>query len=76
MLAYMPEGTTLIYEPDYGLGWDDSRGWKVYFGKTTGDMSMKITMYQALVDNLTQRGVAPSMVSVEYPNAPFYRLGQ
>jgi len=76
MLSYMPEGTTLIYEPDYGLGWNDSRGWKVYFGKTTGDMSMKITMYQAIVDNLTQRGISPTMVSVEYPNAPFYRLGQ
>jgi cell division protein FtsQ len=76
MLAYMPEGTTLIYEPDYGLGWDDSRGWKAYFGKTSGDMALKITMYQAIVDNLTQRGITPDMVSVEYPNAPFYRLGQ
>ena len=76
MVAYMPEGTTLIYEPDYGFGWNDSRGWKAYFGKTTGDMPMKVTMYQTIVDNLTQRGVVPSMVSVEYPNAPFYRLGQ
>jgi hypothetical protein len=33
-------------------------------------------MYQAIVDNLTQRGISPTMVSVEYPNAPFYRLGQ
>jgi cell division protein FtsQ len=76
MIAYMPEGTTLIYEPDYGLGWNDSRGWKAYFGRTTGDMALKVTMYQAIVDNLTQRGISPSMVSVEYPNAPFYRLGQ
>lgn len=76
MLAYMPEGTTLIYEPDYGFGWNDSRGWKAYFGKTTGDMPMKVTMYQTIVDNLSQRGIAPTMVSVEYPNAPFYRLGQ
>jgi cell division protein FtsQ len=76
MLAYMPEGTTLIYEPDYGFGWNDSRGWKAYFGKTTGDMPMKVTMYQTIVDSLAQRGISPSMVSVEYPNAPFYRLGQ
>jgi cell division protein FtsQ len=76
MIAYMPQGTTLIYEPDYGLGWNDSRGWKAYFGKTTGDMAVKVTMYQAIVDNLTQRGITPNMVSVEYPNAPFYRLGQ
>lgn len=76
MLAYMPEGTTLIYEPDYGFGWNDSRGWKAYFGKTTGDMPMKVTMYQTIVDNLSQRGISPTMVSVEYPNAPFYRLEQ
>jgi hypothetical protein len=76
MLAYMPEGTTLIYEPDYGFGWNDSRGWKAYFGKTTGDMPMKVTMYQTIVDTLSQRGISPTMVSVEYPNAPFYRLGQ
>jgi cell division protein FtsQ len=76
MLAYMPQGTTLIYEPDYGLGWNDSRGWKAYFGKTTGDMALKVSMYQAIVDNLNQKGINPSMVSVEYPNAPFYRLGQ
>lgn len=76
MLAYIPEGTTLIYEPDYGFGWNDSRGWKAYFGKTTGDIPMKVTMYQTIVDSLAQRGISPSMVSVEYPNAPFYRLGQ
>jgi len=76
MVAYMPQGTTLIYEPDYGLGWNDPRGWKAYFGKTMGDMAAKVTMYQAIVDNLTQRGITPTMVSVEYPNAPFYRLGQ
>jgi cell division protein FtsQ len=76
MVAYMPEGTTLIYEPDYGLGWNDSRGWKAYFGNTSGDMAIKVTMYQAIVDNLTQRGISPTMVSVEYPSAPFYRLGQ
>jgi hypothetical protein len=76
MVSYMPEGTTLIYEPDYGLGWNDSRGWKAYFGNTSGDMSVKVTMYQAIVDNLTQRGISPTMVSVEYPSAPFYRLGQ
>jgi cell division protein FtsQ len=76
MIAYMPEGTTLIYEPDYGLGWNDSRGWKAYFGKSTGDMTLKVTMYQAIVDNLSQRGISPTMVSVEYPNSPFYRLEQ
>jgi len=39
-------------------------------------MPMKVTMYQTVVDNLAQRGITPTMVSVEYPNAPYYRLGQ
>lgn len=74
LVAYVPEGTVLIYDPNYGLGWDDPRGWKAYFGSTGGDMALKVQMYQAIVDNLTQRGVAPSIISVENPNAPFYRI--
>jgi len=73
---YVPPGSALIYDPSYGLGWKDTRGWDAYFGQTTGDISLKLQMYQTLVDNLAQRGIQPTMISVEYPNAPFYRLEQ
>jgi cell division protein FtsQ len=73
---YVPAGSALIYDPSYGLGWKDARGWNAYFGQTTGDISVKLQMYQTLVDNLAQRGIQPTMISVEFPNAPFYRVEQ
>jgi hypothetical protein len=76
LVAYMPQETVLVYDPAYGLGWKDARGWQVYFGSTDADMGLKVQMYQTIVDNLMQRGITPSMVSVEYPSAPFYRVAQ
>jgi hypothetical protein len=33
-------------------------------------------MYQSLVDSLASRAIQPSMISVEFPDAPFYRVEQ
>lgn len=73
---YVPAGSALIYDPAYGLGWTDARGWQAYFGQTTSDLSLKLSMYQTLVDSLASRGIQPTLISVEYPNAPFYRAAQ
>ncbi len=72
----LPEGAALIYDPKYGLGWTDPRGWQVYFGHSDGDMNIKFQVYQSMVDYLTQRNVQPTLISVEYPDAPFYRVEQ
>jgi hypothetical protein len=72
----LPEGSALIYDPRYGLGWADVRGWQAFFGQTYTDMPVKLNVYQSLVAYLEQRGVQPSLISVEYPDAPFYRLAQ
>jgi hypothetical protein len=76
IMPYVPPGSALIYDGSYGLGWRDSRGWDAYFGQTTGDMSLKLKMYQTLVDSLAQRGLQPTLISVEYPDAPFYSVEQ
>jgi hypothetical protein len=76
IIPYLPQGTALIYDPSYGLGWKDTRGWDAYFGQTVGDMSLKLQIYQIMVDSLTKRGIQPTMISVEFPNAPFYRVEQ
>jgi cell division protein FtsQ len=73
---YVPPGSALIYDRAYGLGWTDARGWQAYFGQTTSDLSLKLSMYQTLVDNLASRGIQPTLISVEYPDAPFYRAAQ
>jgi len=73
MLAIAPQGTTLTYDPAYGLGWSDPRGWLVYFGENVNDITEKLTIYQAIIDKLTQQGIHPTLISVEYLDAPFYR---
>lgn len=70
---YVPAGAMLIFKPEYGLGWDDPRGWQVFFGVTGRDIPLKLQIYQTIVDTLLQRGITPTLISVEYPDAPFYR---
>ncbi len=69
----VPAGMPMIYDPQYGMGWQDPRGWTVYFGQNTRDIPMKKVVYQAIVDTLTLQGIQPTLISVEYLNAPFYK---
>jgi hypothetical protein len=72
----VPEGATMIFDPAYGLGWSDPRGWRVYFGDSNGDANLKFQVYQSMLDYLTKHEIQPTLISVEYPNAPFYRVAQ
>ena len=72
----VPSGSTLTYDSRYGLGWSDSRGWQAYFGSDSQDMSIRLKVYQSLVNSLLQRGIYPVFISVQYSNAPYYRLSQ
>jgi hypothetical protein len=69
----VPEGAPMVYDPKYGLGWQDPHGWSVYFGRSTNDIEIKKKVYQSIVDTFTQRGIQPTMVSVAYLDAPFYK---
>ncbi len=72
----VPAGETMLYDPKSGLGWTDSRGWQVYFGNDNSDLATKLQVYQALVKTLQAQGVAPAFISVQYANAPYYRMSQ
>jgi hypothetical protein len=74
--SYVPQGTALVFDPKYGLGWSDPAGWKVYFGHSNGDTALKLSVYQAMITYLSSNNLQPVLISVEYPNAPFYRLEQ
>jgi hypothetical protein len=63
----------MICDPQYGMGWQDPRGWTVYFGQNAKDILMKKVVYKTILDTLTLQGVQPSLISVEYLNAPFYK---
>lgn len=68
-----PNIETMLYHPDRGLGYQDGRGWQVWFGTGT-DMPEKIVIYNAIVGNLLGRGMQPALINVANPDAPFYSM--
>ena len=76
LAAHVPPGVQVLYEENFGLGWIDPRGWKVYFGTSGSDMELKVRVYESLVASLTGRGIQPAMINVTYPTAPYYRLSE
>ena len=70
---YAPSGVPTVYDPQYGMGWQDPRGWSVYFGQNTQDIPMKLVVYQSIVDSFTSQGIQPTLISMEYLDAPFYK---
>ncbi len=72
----VPAGAQMLYDPRYGLGWADSRGWQVFFGGDESNLPTKLEVYEALVKSLTTKGVVPAFISVQYANAPYYRMSQ
>jgi cell division septal protein FtsQ len=72
--AWMPGENTLLYQEQRGLGWTDARGWDVYVGQKLESINDKMVMYETIVRNLEEQGINPSMVSVEFLNAPYYRV--
>lgn len=73
MKAYVPEGTPILLSVEHGFGWEDPHGWRVYLGKNLAEMNQKLLIYQKFVEKLAEQGIEPSMVSVEFLHAPFYR---
>jgi cell division septal protein FtsQ len=68
--ALLPQVSTLRYHPDYGLGFNDSRGWEAWFG-VGGGMPEKISIYNALVNDLSRRGIAVRAIFVINPDRPW-----
>ncbi len=69
----VPGGAPMVYDPKYGMGWQDPRGWSVYFGQNTQDIVMKKQIYQAILDTFSREGIQPTLISVAYLDAPFYK---
>ena len=76
LAGHVPPGSVIIYDPKFGFGWNDPRGWQAYFGTTSGDVELKMRVYDSMVSSLTQRGIRPAMINVTYPTAPYYRISQ
>lgn len=71
--AWMPQEKTLLYERQRGLGWSDIRGWDVFIGQKLEKINEKMVMYETIVRELENQGISPTVVSVEFLHAPYYR---
>jgi len=76
LVAHVPQGTPILYDAGFGFGWNDPRGWRVYFGTKANDVELKIRVYESMVNSLTQRGIRPALINVTHPTAPYYRMSQ
>jgi cell division septal protein FtsQ len=74
--GHVPPGMTILYDANFGLGWNDPRGWRVYFGTKASDMELKVRVYETMVNSLSQRGIRPALINVTYPTAPYYRMSE
>jgi hypothetical protein len=62
----------LLYDQHYGFGFRDDRGWIAYFG-TSGDMAVKLKIYNEIADKLAKEGYPATLVSVADLEGIFYR---
>ncbi len=74
LAAIAPEGVALLYDPELGIGWRDSQGWLAFFGISSGDMQQRMSMYQSILNELSQRNLTPTLISVAHLHAPYYRI--
>ena len=58
------------YHPTKGLGFNES-SWEVWLGTGT-DMPNRLRIYEALRDNLLDRGITPSEINVADPEGAYY----
>ncbi len=68
-----PAGSKLVYDPVHGIGWLDRRGWNVYLGDAQ-EIEVKLQTYRVIMDQLKASENRPTMISVEYVHAPYYRM--
>jgi cell division protein FtsQ len=75
MARQIPDGATMIYHTDHGLGWKDRRGFEVFVGDAQ-NMEMKMVVYKAILQQLKASETRPAMISVEFVHAPYYQVEQ
>ena len=73
ILHYKPENARLIYHRNHGFGWVDEKGWDAYFGVDMEQITMKMAVYSTIISKLEFEGRRPSLVSVVYLHAPYFR---
>ncbi|HQC64087.1 MAG TPA: FtsQ-type POTRA domain-containing protein [Anaerolineaceae bacterium] len=69
-----PQGTQLRYDARRGLGWvDPNYGWMVYFGRSAEHLDLKMAQYQKIAELILERNLQPTLISLEFLHAPYFR---
>jgi hypothetical protein len=76
LAPHLPGGSIIQFDPQKGLGWKDERGWEVTIGNSSKNLNLKLQIYYTLVDSLAARGIQPVYISMQYPDAPYYRIAE
>jgi hypothetical protein len=76
LAPFIPQGVEMVFDQDHGLGWQDDRGWVVYFGFNDDDAKQKVEIYQALVDYLAGKRITPRVINIEQVDSPYFRMEQ
>ncbi len=76
LTGVIPDGVDLIYDQVHGLGWEDARGWIVYFGLNDDNAEQKMNVYQSLVEYLEGKRISPKLINVEFIDSPYFRMEQ
>jgi hypothetical protein len=69
----LPMNSELAFSVNEGMGFRDE-DWDVFVGLDLHDMDEKLIVYDAIINRLKKEGVNPSMISVQNPDAPYYRV--
>jgi cell division septal protein FtsQ len=70
---YIPDNSILIYDPVYGLGWQDEGGWLVYIGFEADGIDVRLEVYQEILKDLEATNIHPVLINVAYIHTPYYR---
>ncbi|MBN2471911.1 MAG: FtsQ-type POTRA domain-containing protein [Anaerolineae bacterium] len=73
MKALQPDLAEVIYDPVDGLGYQDPRGWRVWFG-IGAEMPARMNVYEAIVADLEARDIYPELIDVGDVDAPYYKV--
>jgi len=63
------------YSREYGLSYQNERGWRVYLGDGAG-AELKVTIVDALVERLANQAETVEYIDVRFPESPLYQLAE
>lgn len=75
LVAHMPAGSMLFFQPQLGLGWQQPDGVRVVYGFHPENVTMQMRLWQAISTELAQRGISPALIDVSSLRAPYFKTG-